>query len=203
MEPEEPAEAAGPPPSEAPEEALNAAEPARTGETEDREETETVVSGAAEREEPSLMQRVAEARRARREEREAKRAAREKEAAERRAARAKPAARDLKRTGRRAKRERERQPDQPNAEQVSPEPEAAAVPAPKPSKPRSRGKDSGIDVNEATFEQLRGLGLSVTQATRMIAYRERKDGFGSLDDLDTVPGIPKDLLGALKEKLTL
>jgi DNA uptake protein ComE-like DNA-binding protein len=170
------------------------------------------VSGAAEREEPSLMQRVAEARRARREEREAKRAAREKEAAERRAARErkdreraaeKTAARDLKRTGRRAKRERERQPDQPNAEQVSPEPEAAAVPAPKPSKPRSRRKDSGIDVNEATFEQLRGLGLSVTQATRMIAYRERKDGFGSLDDLDTVPGIPKDLLGALKEKLTL
>jgi DNA uptake protein ComE-like DNA-binding protein len=58
-------------------------------------------------------------------------------------------------------------------------------------------------VNEATFEQLREVGLSVTQATRVIAYRERKDGFGSLDDLDTVPGLPKDLLSEVKEKLTV
>jgi DNA uptake protein ComE-like DNA-binding protein len=58
-------------------------------------------------------------------------------------------------------------------------------------------------VNEATFEQLREVGLSVTQATRVIAYRERKDGFGSLDDLDTVPGLPKDLLSVVKEKLTV
>jgi DNA uptake protein ComE-like DNA-binding protein len=53
-----------------------------------------------------------------------------------------------------------------------------------------------------TFEQLRGLGLSVTQATRVIAYRERKDGFSSLDDLDDLPGMPKDLLDDLKGKLT-
>ena len=43
----------------------------------------------------------------------------------------------------------------------------------------------------------------MTQATRVIAYRERKDGFDSLDDLDTVPGLPKDLLSEVKEKLTV
>ena len=58
-------------------------------------------------------------------------------------------------------------------------------------------------MNEATFEQLREVGLSVTQATRVIAYRERKEGFASLDDLDTVPGLPKDLLSEVKEKLTV
>jgi DNA uptake protein ComE-like DNA-binding protein len=43
----------------------------------------------------------------------------------------------------------------------------------------------------------------VTQATRVIAYRERKDGFESLHDLDTVPGLPKDLLSKVKENLTV
>ena len=59
-----------------------------------------------------------------------------------------------------------------------------------------------VDLNDATFEQLRSLGMSVTQATRVIAYRERKDGFGSIDDLDSVPGFPKDLLSDLKDRLT-
>ena len=36
--------------------------------------------------------------------------------------------------------------------------------------------------------------MSVTQATRVIAYRERQEGFDSVDDLDTVPGLPKKLL---------
>jgi DNA uptake protein ComE-like DNA-binding protein len=57
-------------------------------------------------------------------------------------------------------------------------------------------------VNEATFEQLRSLGMSVTQATRVIAYRERKAGFDSIDDLDSVPGFPKKLRSELKDKLT-
>jgi DNA uptake protein ComE-like DNA-binding protein len=80
---------------------------------------------------------------------------------------------------------------------------------------RARAKSSGsarpaakapaggkIDANSATFEQLRGLGMSVTQATRVIAYRERKDGFDSIDDMDTIPGFPKDLIEEMKGKLT-
>ena len=59
-----------------------------------------------------------------------------------------------------------------------------------------------LDVNKATFEQWRGLGMSVTEATRVIAYRERKDGFESVDGLDRVPGIPKKLLDEIKDQLT-
>jgi DNA uptake protein ComE-like DNA-binding protein len=44
--------------------------------------------------------------------------------------------------------------------------------------------------------------MSVTQATRVIAYREREDGFGSINDLDSVPGFPKSMLAELKENLT-
>jgi DNA uptake protein ComE-like DNA-binding protein len=59
-----------------------------------------------------------------------------------------------------------------------------------------------LDANQVTFEELRELGMSITQATRVIAYRERQDGFDTLDDMDTIPGFPEDLLAELKEKLT-
>jgi colicin import membrane protein len=59
-----------------------------------------------------------------------------------------------------------------------------------------------LNVNKATFEQLRERGMSVTQATRVIAYRERQHGFDSLDDLDAIPGFPKTFLGDLKDELT-
>jgi DNA uptake protein ComE-like DNA-binding protein len=44
--------------------------------------------------------------------------------------------------------------------------------------------------------------MSVTQATRVIAYRDRQDGFDSIDDLDTVPGFPKAFLAELKQRLS-
>ena len=44
--------------------------------------------------------------------------------------------------------------------------------------------------------------MTVTQATRLIAYRERAEGFKSVDDMDTIPGFPKPLLEELKKKLT-
>jgi DNA uptake protein ComE-like DNA-binding protein len=49
-----------------------------------------------------------------------------------------------------------------------------------------------------TFEQLRQQNLSVTQATRLLAHRERLGRFGSLDDLDQIPGFPKEILDDLK-----
>lgn len=60
-----------------------------------------------------------------------------------------------------------------------------------------------VNVNEATFEQLRELGMSVVQATRVIAYRERRDGFESVDQLETIPGLPKPMLDELRQKLTV
>ena len=48
--------------------------------------------------------------------------------------------------------------------------------------------DDQVDLNSATFEDLRELGFSVTQATRVITHRERQNGFKSVDDLADVPG---------------
>jgi DNA uptake protein ComE-like DNA-binding protein len=57
-----------------------------------------------------------------------------------------------------------------------------------------------IDLNSVTFEQLRAENLSVTQATRLLAHRERLGRFGSLNDLDEVPGLPVELLEDLKRR---
>ena len=43
--------------------------------------------------------------------------------------------------------------------------------------------------------------MSVTQATRVIAYRERAEGFKTLDDMDTIPGFDKGFLDELKKRL--
>jgi len=59
------------------------------------------------------------------------------------------------------------------------------------------------NLNQATFEQLRDVGFSVTQATRVITYRERQKGFKSLDDLANVPGMPRQFLREVQPKLTL
>jgi len=45
------------------------------------------------------------------------------------------------------------------------------------------------------------MGMSVTQATRVIAYRERGASFGSVDDLADVPGISKAMLVELRKAL--
>ena len=55
---------------------------------------------------------------------------------------------------------------------AAPEPPAAA-----------EGTDR-IELNTVSFEQLRAYGLSVTQATRLLAHRERVGRFHSVDELD-------------------
>ena len=60
-----------------------------------------------------------------------------------------------------------------------------------------------INLNTVTFEQLRANSLSVTQATRILAYRERMGGFNSVDDLDEVPGFPQDFLIEFKGRVTV
>jgi len=60
-----------------------------------------------------------------------------------------------------------------------------------------------LNLNEATYEDLRRLRLSVTQTGRVLAYRDRAGGFGSLDELDSIPGFPKSFLTELKRRLTL
>jgi DNA uptake protein ComE-like DNA-binding protein len=56
-----------------------------------------------------------------------------------------------------------------------------------------------LDLNLASFEQLRGLGLSLTQAARVIGQREQHGGFRSVDEVDGINGIPKDVKQTLKQ----
>lgn len=68
---------------------------------------------------------------------------------------------------------------------------------------RSSRKKGVPDLNEASFEELRNLGLSVTQSARVIAYRDVRGGYQSLDELDEIPGLPKETRMDLRQKLTL
>jgi DNA uptake protein ComE-like DNA-binding protein len=57
-----------------------------------------------------------------------------------------------------------------------------------------------IALNEVSFEQLRAQGLSVTQATRLLAHRERVGRFQSVDELDEIPGLPREFAEELKRR---
>jgi DNA uptake protein ComE-like DNA-binding protein len=68
---------------------------------------------------------------------------------------------------------------------------------------KEAGSGARISLNDVTFEQLRNMKMSVTQATRVLAFREREGGFTSLDQLDKVPGFPDNFLEEIKAKLTV
>jgi DNA uptake protein ComE-like DNA-binding protein len=76
-----------------------------------------------------------------------------------------------------------------------------APPEPPPAAAAQPG--GAIDLNSVTFEQLRAQNLSVTQATRLLAHRERLGRFQSVDDLDQVAGFPTELLEDLKRRSTV
>ena len=60
-----------------------------------------------------------------------------------------------------------------------------------------------IAINTASYEQLRELGLSVTQAGRVLAHRERVGGFSSVEELEQIPGFPRAFLDELKHRLVV
>jgi helix-hairpin-helix protein len=70
--------------------------------------------------------------------------------------------------------------------------------APKPVAPGRR-----VDINEATFEELRAMKLTITQSRRLLAYRKRVKRFESIDELDAIPGFPRTALEQLKHKLSV
>src|SRR5207245_1944373 len=59
--------------------------------------------------------------------------------------------------------------------------------------------EGAVSLATAHFEDLRDLGMSVTQAKRIVRYRDER-GLTDPDELDQVPGFPKDVLAALKAK---
>jgi len=70
-----------------------------------------------------------------------------------------------------------------------------------PSKARGASKRGKRDLNDLTFEQLREIGLSVTQSARLTAAREARGGFDSIDQLDEIPGLSKKTVEGLKDQL--
>jgi DNA uptake protein ComE-like DNA-binding protein len=83
--------------------------------------------------------------------------------------------------------------------EVKPKTEAPA----RPAATRKKTKNGKLDLNSATFEELRDLGLSVTLSARLIAYRDVRGGFESLDELNGIPGFAKETLAAIREQLKL
>jgi DNA uptake protein ComE-like DNA-binding protein len=74
----------------------------------------------------------------------------------------------------------------------------------KPAKRRgSRTKARRLSLNDATFEQLRDFGLSVTLSARVISYRDARGGFQSVDELDQIPGLSTELKRVLTDQLKL
>jgi DNA uptake protein ComE-like DNA-binding protein len=65
----------------------------------------------------------------------------------------------------------------------------------------SSGEEGPVDLNTADYNQLRDLGLSVTQTGRVLAYRERSGKFESVDELESIPGFPRELLEDLKKRV--
>jgi DNA uptake protein ComE-like DNA-binding protein len=67
--------------------------------------------------------------------------------------------------------------------------------------PREREADEqAIRLAEASFEELRALGLSVTQAKRVLRHRDRGE-LRRVADLAGVPGLPQSLHEELERKL--
>ena len=78
---------------------------------------------------------------------------------------------------------------------------SAGSEATEAAEPQSSG--GPVNLNEASFEELREAGLSVTQTGRVLAHRERGTGFASVDELDDLPGFPREFLDEIKPKLTV
>ena len=59
-----------------------------------------------------------------------------------------------------------------------------------------------LDLNTATVEQLDELdGIGPATAQQIVGYREEHGGFGSVEELDQVPGIGETRLAALRDKV--
>jgi DNA uptake protein ComE-like DNA-binding protein len=80
--------------------------------------------------------------------------------------------------------------------------QTAVVRAEGTQEPKSLLASGGrLDLNDAGVDELRELGLSVTQASRLIAQREDRGRFSSTDELDVLPGFPKLQLTELKRRV--
>jgi DNA uptake protein ComE-like DNA-binding protein len=67
----------------------------------------------------------------------------------------------------------------------------------------ARPNSQGLDVNGATFEQLREAGLSIPQSARLIERRRLGGAFKSMDELAKLRGFSGRKLRGLQNKLRI
>ena len=82
----------------------------------------------------------------------------------------------------------------------------AATAGGAPSEGGAGGGTSGgpVNLNTATAEQLDTLdGVGPTTAQKIIDYREQHGGFGSVNELDRIPGIGEKRMAALRDQVTV
>lgn len=96
--------------------------------------------------------------------------------------------------------ERREEPAAPQALAASTATQALAGSDGAPA-PVAVSADGHVSLNSGSFEDYRSLGMSVTQAKRLITYRDHLGGYSSVEDLDKVPGFPKAFLADLKREL--
>jgi Helix-hairpin-helix motif len=79
--------------------------------------------------------------------------------------------------------------------------------APRPAAPKRNGPRAAragrLDLNQASFAELRSLKLSLTQSHRLLAYRKRIGGYESIEQLEDIPGFPKTVRERLKRQVTV
>jgi hypothetical protein len=81
------------------------------------------------------------------------------------------------------------------------EPAFVSPRAPDSWLPEAHSGAERLSLAAASFQDLRDLGMSVTQAKRVLRYRDER-GISDPAELDQVPGFPKGFLTAVKERLT-
>jgi len=91
----------------------------------------------------------------------------------------------------------------PDLSPTPPMPEAAAIPQPPepPEAPAPEPESARLDLNAASYDELRSLKLSVTQTGRILTHRERSGGFASVDELESIPGFSRATLDELRGRL--
>jgi len=81
---------------------------------------------------------------------------------------------------------------------------AAGGPAPAPAGGDATAPAIPVNLNTATADELGTLdGVGPATAQKILAYRQEHGGFGSIDELDQVPGIGEKRLAALRPHVTV